>query len=68
MAIATEELTPNPKIILPPFIIHTRYHFILIEIPYILSKLFRNQIIIRKLISHIGSNKSKFTYKRIWWL
>ena len=58
MAIATEEPTPNPKIILLPFIIHTCYHFILIEIPYILSKLFRNQIIIRKLISNIGSNKS----------
>ena len=68
MVIATEEPTPNTKIILLPFIINTRYHFTLIEIPYILSKLFRNQIIIRKLISNIGSNKSRFTYKRIWWL
>ena len=38
IAIATEEPTPNTKIILPPVITYIHCYFLLIEIPYIRSR------------------------------
>jgi len=66
IAIATEEPTPNRKIILPPLIIYIHSHFFSIKILYIRSSLFRNQIIIKKISFSIGSNRSGFTHKKIW--